>query len=60
MKNFRLKRVFRYDEIQGHFRQKKTNEMDTEYDVEVADFEGGYDACIDRARAARRKLEGGE
>mgnify|MGYP003409449942 FL=1 len=60
MKNLRLKHVFRYDEIQGHFRQKKTNEMDTEYDVEVADFEGGYDACIDRARASRRKLEGGE
>ena len=32
-------------------RQKKTDEMETEYDVEVADFEGGYDACIDRARA---------
>jgi hypothetical protein len=33
-------------------RQKKTDELDTEYDVEVADFEGGYDMCVDRARAA--------
>jgi hypothetical protein len=33
-------------------RQKKTDELDTEHDVEFADFEGGYDACIDRARAA--------
>lgn len=33
-------------------RQKKTDELDTEYDVECADFEGGYDLCIDRARAA--------
>lgn len=32
--------------------QKKTSELDTEYDVECADFEAGYDACIDRARAA--------
>lgn len=38
-------------------RQKRTDELETEYDVEVADFEGGYDACIDRARAA---LEDGE
>jgi hypothetical protein len=33
-------------------RQKKTDELDTEYDVEVADFEGGYDSIIDIARAA--------
>ena len=33
-------------------RQKKTDELETEHDAEVADFEGGYDACIDRARAA--------
>ena len=33
-------------------RQKKTDEMDTEYDVEYADFEGGYNAIIDVARAA--------
>jgi len=33
-------------------RQKKTDDLDTEHDVEFADFEGGYDACIDRARAA--------
>ena len=32
--------------------QKKTSEFDTEYDVECADFEAGYDTCIDRARAA--------
>jgi hypothetical protein len=33
-------------------RQKKTDELDTEYDVEVADFEGGYDSIIDIARVA--------
>jgi hypothetical protein len=33
-------------------KQKRTNELDTEYEAECADFEGGYDACIDRARAA--------
>ena len=33
-------------------KQKRTDELATEYDVECADFEGGYDACIDRARAA--------
>ena len=33
-------------------RQKKTDEMDTEYDVEYADFEGGYNAIIDVARRA--------
>jgi hypothetical protein len=33
-------------------RQKKTDELITELDVEYADFEGGYDACIDTARAA--------
>jgi hypothetical protein len=32
--------------------QKKTTELDTEYEVECADFEGGYDAIIDVARAA--------
>lgn len=31
-------------------KQKRTDEMETEYDVECADFEGGYDACIDTAR----------
>lgn len=36
-------------EIAGYLR---TDELATEYDVECADFEGGYDACIDRARAA--------
>jgi hypothetical protein len=33
-------------------RQNKTDELNTEYDVEFADFEAGYDACISRARAA--------
>lgn len=33
-------------------RQKRTDELETELDAEHADFEGGYDACIDRARAA--------
>jgi len=33
-------------------KQKKTSELDTEYEVEHADFEGGYDSCIDRAREA--------
>lgn len=33
-------------------KQKRTDELETEYDVECADFEGGYDLCIDRARAA--------
>jgi hypothetical protein len=33
-------------------KQKKTDELETEHDVEVAAFEDGYDACIDRARAA--------
>jgi hypothetical protein len=38
-------------------RQKKTDELDTEYDVEVADFEGGYDSIIDIARAALGEKE---
>lgn len=33
-------------------KQKKTDELETACDVEYADFEGGYDACIDVARAA--------
>ena len=37
--------------------QKRTDELETEYDVECADFEGGYDACIDVARAAIRALK---
>lgn len=37
--------------------QKKTNELDTEYDVEFADFEDGYDMCIDTARAALAEKE---
>lgn len=40
--------------------QKKTDELETEYDVEVADFEGGYDMCIDRARAFLERVEEGE
>ena len=38
-------------------RQKKTDEMDTEYDVEYADFEGGYNAIIDVARVALRAVQ---
>ncbi|WP_029313228.1 hypothetical protein [Acidiphilium angustum] len=38
--------------VQEISRQKKATELETEYDVELADFEGGYDRCIDRARAA--------
>ena len=34
--------------------QKKSAELDTEYDVEFADFEEGYDACIEIARQAVR------
>lgn len=33
-------------------RQMKTDELVTECDVEFADFEDGYDACIDCAREA--------
>ena len=40
-------------------RQKRTDELETEYDVECADFEGGYDAIINGARAAIAKAEGG-
>lgn len=39
-------------------RQKKTNEMSRD-ELDFADFEGGYDACIDKARAILRALEGG-
>jgi hypothetical protein len=39
-------------------RQKKTDEFETKYDVEVADFEDGYDLCIDRARATLAELKG--
>jgi hypothetical protein len=37
--------------------QKKTTELDTEYEVECADFEGAYDAIIDVARAALTRRE---
>lgn len=37
-------------------KQKKSDEFDTEYDVEVADFEGGFDSCVDRARAALAEI----
>lgn len=33
-------------------RQKKTDELETEYDVECASFEDGFDLCVDVARAA--------
>lgn len=41
--------------------QKKTDELETEYEAECADFEAGYDVCIDVARATIteiRKLTG--
>jgi hypothetical protein len=37
--------------------QKKTDELITEFDAEYADFEGGYDAIIDVARAELRGEE---
>lgn len=33
-------------------RQKRTDELVTEFDVEYADFEGGFDECVNAARAA--------
>lgn len=38
-------------------RQKRTDELVTSVDVEYADFEQGYDDCIDCARAILAKLE---
>jgi hypothetical protein len=35
-------------------KQKRTDELDNEYEVECCDFEGGYDFCINTARAAMR------
>jgi hypothetical protein len=40
-------------------KQKRTDELVTAYDVEVADFEGAYDECIDTARAALEHKEEG-
>lgn len=37
--------------------QKRTDELVTAFDVEFADFEDGYDLCIDRARDALRSTE---
>lgn len=39
--------------------QKRTDELVTALDVEFADFEDGYDQCIDCARAALRSTEEG-
>ena len=39
-------------------RQKKTNELETEYDVECASFEDDFDLAVDRARAALAELTG--
>ena len=42
-------------------RQKKTDELETEYEAECADFEAGFDTCVDVARATLteiRKLTG--
>ena len=41
-------------------KQKKTTEISTEYEVEFADFEDGYDTCIDEARAALAQIKGDE
>lgn len=38
-------------------KQMKTDEIETEYDEAVADFEQGYDDCIDTARAALAALK---
>lgn len=38
-------------------KQKRANELQSAYEEVTADFEEGYDACVDRARAA---LEDGE
>jgi phosphosulfolactate phosphohydrolase-like enzyme len=38
-------------------RQKRSDELETEADVEYADFEDGFDACVNVARAALRKGE---
>ncbi len=43
--------------------QKKTDEIETEYEAECADFEAGFDTCVDVARSALteiRKLTGGK
>jgi hypothetical protein len=41
-------------------KQKRTDELDNEYEVECADFEDGYDFCVDRARAALAAWEAGK
>ncbi len=43
--------------LEGIAAQKKTTELVTATDVEYADFEDGYDMCIDRARAALSPLQ---
>jgi len=35
-------------------RQKRTDELETEADVEYADFEDGFNTCVNVARAALR------
>lgn len=50
--NARLRAALK--EIAG---QKKTGELNTEYEVECADFEEGYDACVSTARAALGKMK---
>ncbi len=40
-------------------KQKRTDELDTEYDVDIADFEGGYDEFINRARVALARVKEG-
>ena len=43
--------------LQDIAKQKKTDELVTVCDVEYADFEDGYDMCIDTARAALHQTE---
>jgi hypothetical protein len=37
-------------------RQKKTDELETEYEAECADFEAGFDTCVDVARATLTEI----
>lgn len=48
------------DALEDIAKQKRTDELDTEHDVEMADFEGGYDAAINVARAALASGKPGE
>ena len=41
-------------------RQKRTDELASKHCAEFADFEGGYDACVDVARTTIAELAGGK